>query len=45
MIEIKVYCEKKYYKMLFQITYQDEDIITENNAVYMQCILRLTSPL
>ncbi|CAD8096755.1 unnamed protein product [Paramecium primaurelia] len=44
MIEIKVYCEKKYYKMLFQITYNDEDIIIKQNQAYLTTLLnsRLT---
>ncbi|CAD8188730.1 unnamed protein product [Paramecium octaurelia] len=43
-IEIKVYCEKKYYKMLFQITYNDEDMVIKKNQTYLSTLInsRLT---
>ncbi|CAD8118126.1 unnamed protein product [Paramecium sonneborni] len=47
LIEIKVYCEKKQYKILFQVTYQDEDLIIIDNMAYLNTLMnsRLTGIL
>ncbi|CAD8117548.1 unnamed protein product [Paramecium sonneborni] len=47
LIDIKVYCEKKQYKILFQVTYQEEDLIIIDNMAYLNTLMnsRLTGIL
>ncbi|CAD8085046.1 unnamed protein product [Paramecium primaurelia] len=47
LIDIKVYCEKKQYKILFQVTYQDDDLIIIDNMAYLNTLMnsRLTGIL
>ncbi|CAD8107568.1 unnamed protein product [Paramecium sonneborni] len=39
MTEIKVYCEKKFYKMLLQISYEEEDIVIRKNEGYLRTLI------